>query len=290
NALVFGFAVSESLYRALQSLQGLDSTSTAADTTGLQTDTTITRISSLPIRDNETNMPSLSRDVIGSLFNGNILDWTTIKGPNGQTMPTLAVAGSVTVTVDPTVYIARRAPTSGTQKWTQVYLYNSIFDPHLAPKCYPKPVQPLFSNASQDESSTNTTAECTSGGLHGTANDPVSQGSGSADVRNCLTAHSGGGQWAIGIISTESTFSTGSGWRFIKVNGSSPSLANVVSGKYTSWVEQALNKPSFFGTRPATAQAAVNRLYASLGETDNIKALNGAQPQVWGSGALLQLP
>jgi ABC-type phosphate transport system substrate-binding protein len=292
NALVFGFAVSESLYRALQSIQGLDSTSTTADTTGLQTDTTITRISSLPIRDNETNMPSLSRDVLGSLFNGNITDWSTIRGPGGTHMPASVVVGTVSQAAENTVYIARRAYSSGTQKWTQLYMYNGIFDPSLQTKCYVLASQPLFSS-NQAESSLNTTAECTKGGLHGTSADPVSQGSGSGDVRNCLAAHNAGGQWAIGIISTESGYSAGSGWRFIKINGYSPSLANVVSGRYTSWVEQALNLPSYFTTAsivPATSQAFITSLYTSLGETDNIKALNAAQPQVWGSGALLQLP
>src|SRR5215831_9556519 len=198
NALVFGFAVTEVLYRALQTMQGLDATSTANDTTGLSS--TITGISSLPIRDNEFNMPSLSRTVLAGLFNGDVLSWTSLRGPAGQQMtPT-----------DATVYIARRVNTSGTQKWTQKFLFDGITDAGgLATRCYGAARTPL-SATNPTSTSANGTTDCGNAGVNGNPNDPnfnpVFQGSGSGDVRNCLSAHNAGGRFAVGIISTESTY------------------------------------------------------------------------------------
>jgi hypothetical protein len=291
NALVFGIAVSESLYRALQQIQGLNSTDVSTDATN---NTVVSRAPGYTVRDNEANMPSLSRDVIGSLMNGNILDWSTLKGSGGTSMPTLAVKGTTTVTADPTVYIARRTPTSGTQKWTQVFLYNGIDAPGLSKKCYAGASAPLYATDSS-ESNTDGTGSCGAAGKNGNPADPnfnpVFQGSGSGDVRNCLIAQNAQGHWAIGLISTESTFQNAAGgFRFVKIDGYAPSLANVVAGKYKSWVEQSVNKGTYFGGLPSDNQNVVNKLFTSLGDTTNITALNSTQGQVWGAGALLQLP
>ena len=282
NALVFGFAVTEVLYRALQTMQGLDATSTANDTT---VSSSITGISSLPIRDNEVNMPSLSRGIIGSLMNGDVLSWTQLRGPAGQQM----------APVDSIVYVARRTNTSGTQKWTQQFLYDGITDPTLSVRCYGGARAPLTATVATS-SSANGTADCGNAGVNGNPNDPnfnpTFQGSGSGDVRNCLAAHNGGGRFAIGIISTESTYAnqttTPGGFRFIKVDGKSPSLLNVVTNQYKSWVEQSLNTGPTL--RAGDPTKVVNALFNTMGTTSDIQALNQATPQPWGFGPLLQLP
>jgi len=284
NALVFGFAVSENLYRALQTMQGLNATDTTNDTTGLSS--SVTGISSLPVRDNEFNMPSLSRAVLAGLFNGDILSWTSLRGPAGQQMtPT-----------DATVYIARRGNTSGTQKWTQKFLFDGITDAGgLATRCYGAARTPL-SATNPTSTSANGTTDCGNAGVNGNPNDPnfnpVFQGSGSGDVRNCLSAHNGGGRFAIGIISTESTFGNQTtnpgGFRFIKIDGKSPSLFNVVTNQYKSWVEQSLNSSSTL--RAGDPTRVINALFTTMGSESDIRALNQSTPQPWGFGPLLQLP
>ena len=283
NALVFGFAVSENLYRALQTMQALNATDTNADTTGLSS--SVTGISGLPVRDNEANMPSLSRGVIGALMNGDILSWTSLRGPAGQQMtPT-----------DSIVYIARRVNTSGTQKWSQQFLYGGITDPTLAVRCYTG-ARAMLTATVATSSSANGTGDCGNAGVNGNPNDanfnPTFQGSGSGDVRNCLAAHNGGGRFAIGIISTESTYTnqttTPGGFRFIKVDGKSPSLFNVVTNQYKSWVEQSLNTSGTL--RAGDPTKVINSLFTTMGSTSDIRALNQATPQPWGFGPLLQLP
>jgi hypothetical protein len=280
SAVVFGFIVSTNLYRSLQAAQGKDSTTTANDTT---VDTTVTGVA-VPIRDNEANMPSLTRDQIASLFSGVISNWSQLKTPTGANLASLPT--------DATVYLARRVPSSGTQKASEIFLFGGTgagADDNLGfvpPNAYPAACNssaiPMATSPVNPAADAETV--CSASG------QAVFNGSGTGNVRNCVTNHNTGGRWAIGIASTESSFAATNGWRFIKVDGFAPSLLNVVKNNYKNWTTVSTNKPAYFADLSAPKQGAVDTVLAELGDLTVVRAINNSFRQVWGQGAYLALP
>jgi ABC-type phosphate transport system substrate-binding protein len=269
NQLVFGIAVTENLYRALQVMQGKDSATTTADPGN---DPAITGITTIPVRDNEANMPSLARDTIQSLFNGTLTTWSDLRGVGSTLLP---ASGSG----DMSVYVARRVPGSGTQKSTEIFLMGGInpTDGSHSVKCNPTAVQMVASGNTSE-------SICTTPGLVKTF-----EGSGTGNVRNCLAAHNTAGRYAIGLLSTETGYAAQVGkFRFVKIDGYAPSLINVALNRYKHWVEGSLNTPTY---AVAAGEAAIrDALFGGMGSPTVTKAFNMVMPQVWGRGALLSSP
>jgi hypothetical protein len=105
--------------------------------------------------------------------------------------------------------------------------------------------------------------------------------SGSGDLENCLTGLNSGAavstftgpnvptsfRWAIGILGTERNASNSLDYRFIKIDGASPSAKNVVNGKYKFWGELAL-----VGT--TTTDALTVDLIANVKNANQISTVN----------------
>lgn len=270
NQLIFGIGVNEALYRALQNMQGLDSTTASADPAN---DPAITGITTIPVRDNEANMPSLAKDTIQSLFSGFVTDWSMLRGPAGASL-------AASPSADMQVYVARRVPSSGTQKSTEIFLFGGVnpTDFSHSTKCNPTTPAMLSSGNSNE-------AICTTpGGI------TTFEGSGTGNVRNCLQKHNVGGRYAIGLLSTETKYSdqVALNLRFVKIDGASPSLLNVATNRYKDWVEQSVNTPVY--AVPADEAEIRDDLFGSLGSPSVTKALNSTMTQVWGKGALLASP
>src|SRR5262249_3534122 len=283
NSLIFGFAVNEKLYRALQAMEGLDSTTTTADT---NLSSTFTGTASVAVRDNEANMPSLSKETLSAIFAGNMPSWTFLRGPAGQSL-------AASTSGDMNVYVARRVPSSGTQKSTEMFLFGGITptDGSTLTKCNPTAPAMVASNGTgaPDVASIVCTATVSP--------QLVFQGNGSGDVRNCLNFKDTANRYAIGILSTETPFTSADGnnetdktQRFIKVDGQAPSMVNAATGRYKHWVEQSLNKPAYFGTLGAGEQAGVNAVFTEMGGAPGLTvALNSVFNHRWGQGTLLSL-
>jgi hypothetical protein len=295
NSVTFGIAVSKNLYRALQRAQGLDATTTSADVNNVSS---VTGIASLPVNDNEANMPSLTRDTIATLFSGQYVTWDKLQVlVNSSTAAALTTfSGSdTTVAAAPTstnVYIARRVPSSGTQKGSEIFLFggtaggdddglglNNAYPASCNPTALPMANSP--NNPSADLASV---CQATAAPAQ-----KVFNGSGSGDVRNCLSAHATNGRWAIGILSTESAYAAGNNWRFIKVDGASPSLLNVYTNRYKNWVSQSVNKPAYFDSLSLAKQSVVNTLFTNLSNQTVLRAVNATLAQPFGAGSLFAL-
>src|SRR5262249_22494753 len=204
--------------------------------------------------DNETNMPSLSKETISALLAGNLTDWGLLRG---QTGTALGTSGSS----DMTVYVARRQPSSGTQHAAEIFFLSGSnpTDGSHSTKCN--------TSARQMVASTGTgaaDAEATACPPSGTPPQITFQGSGTGNVRQCLSNHDANSRYAIGIISTETPYTSadnnseqGKNLRFVKIDGYSPSLINVATGRYKYWVEQSSQTPAYFGSLPTDEQAGV---------------------------------
>jgi hypothetical protein len=270
--------VTTNLYRSLQLAQGKDSTTTASDTT---LSTTVTGVV-VQVNDNEANMPSLGKDVIGSLFSGLVSDWSVLKTPAGGALSGLPG--------DTAVYVARRVATSGTQKGSELFLFGGTPKEGIVTgACAFLPAScntaalgmvtsPNHNLNPNGDPETNCSAQ---GGI------TVFEGSGSGNVRNCLALHNTGARWAIGILSTESPYAATNGWRFVKIDGQSPSLLNVFYNRYKNWVEQTIQKPQYAIT--SDAGNTVTAIATTLGNENTINAVNQGLRQPWGAGALFVL-
>jgi hypothetical protein len=297
NSVTFGFIVSKNLYRALQRAQGLTGgTDTSADTNN---NSSVTGITTLPIQDNEANMPSLTRDTIASLFSGITTDWNSLVVATSTTassaLNTFSGADNASDTSHPApsdhnVYIARRVPSSGTEKSAELFLFGGTTggsDDGLG--FVPANGFPAFCNAHAIPMISNGTLP--NADLESVCTTPAGQtvfaGSATGNVRNCVSNHYTGNRWAIGIVSTESAFATGNSWRFIKIDGQSPSLLNVGLNRYKHWVSQSANTPSY--ARNTDAASVVSTVFTNLGSQGVLKAVNQSLFQPWGAGSLFAL-
>lgn len=279
SGLVFGIAVTRAAYDSLQVVQGKSGTCLSTATATLGTLTSITSLTSIRQRDLEECMPSLSKETIGGLMAGQV-SWDSIQGPGGALTPPVA---------QPEVYVVRRFPSSGTQKSTELFLYGGISPTDLSHsvKCNPSAI-PMNAGSLVN----NATDEATFCGF-GPSVAPTAttaEGSGSGNVRNCLNLHNTNGRFAIGLISLESSYASGNGWRFIKIDGQAPSLLNAWKTTYKNFTETSIQKAPYL-TPGSDADIIADAMFGvnGLGATDVQRALNSTFRHPWGDGATLAL-
>lgn len=214
--VVFGVPVTKVVYNLLQAKQITDGIIPATCPAGDVT---------------EVCMPSLSTGQITSLY--------TQVGQNW-----MAVAG-ITVPGDNTVYVARRADTSGTQKTYEAVIARTLNGNPAAKSCQIN----VDSFASGPAALDNLAVNNTCNGVELIVNN-----SGSGQVLACLNRHqdgitSAGGapvvtalpRGAVGTLTTEAVTSATTKFLFVKVNGKAPTLANVNKGEYTMYGDSSLN-------------------------------------------------
>jgi hypothetical protein len=217
--------------------------------------------------ESEGNMPSLSRSQIQSIYSQGGQTWTGIGIPPGG-----AFADSI--------YVARRVDSSGTQKTYEAVIGETPNGYAGGKSCkagtngFVAPDSGLVGLTTGDDSAT-----CGTGGA-----PQVFAGSGGGDVRTCLNNHHGAGHGAVGILTSEDKPGANN-WRFVKVDGVTPSQANVANGRYQFWVASTIQKR--INVNPTSAQPGYDdflaRLVADLKSTSVINAINGGQ-QHWSSG------
>lgn len=161
--------------------------------------------------ESEACMPSLSREQIDSILTGRIINWNQLLKADG----TPIVTGSFPV------QICRRVDGSGTQATINANISAFPCDPNKADNSIDI-VQP-----------------------RGTASAQLVLNSGSSDVDNCLVTfgNSATNPYAIGNLSVEGRNNDKTKpWRFIKIDGVSPTLANIHNGTYYHWAQQACQR------------------------------------------------
>jgi len=123
---------------------------------------------------------------------------------------------------------------------------------------------------------------------------------GSGDVESCLTGLDSGAavgnftpypgstatfRWAIGILGTERNANNALAYRFIKIDGASPSAKNVAQGKYKFWGElvtvgttatDALTTDLIANVKNANQIATVNVTNNNFGITGYLGVANNA--------------
>lgn len=257
--VVWGVSVTKKLFYALQTAEHLtDGTVSGCSTTG---------------NDNPACAPSLSKEQIASLYaganenNGNLLTWNQITGLNNAT--------------DNNVYICRRDVGSGTEASFEAYF--------LGARCSSSDE----SMANQDgqfvieSASTGNVLTCLQafdqGGVKVT---PYNQDFGTTFPAFTPT----GGQWAIGVMSTElkstDLSNHGDAIRMVAVDGVLPTLANVVNGYYPYFSEDSWYIVGSGQNQPSGPPLAVFKaIQGDIGHPTPTQAADATYTnRPWGSG------
>ena len=200
-------------------------------------------------------VPTITRGQLHRLWAGEAFTWDEFADTTGAAL----LPGE-------DVYICRRGNDSGTQAAFAAFMMNE--------RC----------NASVPGFFPPDTGDCEAGGcdweqdLNGDlvpdfAGDFIFAGDGSGDVRACLDYRNDNNQFAVGVLSTNTTLNTTSRQiRFVGLDGAEPTLSGVANGGYPFAVENVLN---IRGSGPAGVPGAVvSFIVGNIGEPNIIAELN----------------
>ncbi len=259
--LVTGMVVTKALRNALQHAQGL-----------------------IPGSELEADLPSLTAPQINALYTQAITDWGDFR-VGAQGLPLTQVAG-VSAPAQSKVFVVRRDLGAGTQITTEGYFTQGVLN---------------WAPGTAGDSAT---------GLATVPTGPyVFSGSTTGANQNTLKILQAGNIWAIGLISTEkpnlnitnSPTDRTNAYRFIRVNGASPSLVNVVNGSYpATWcTNSVVYNTNYLKTRPVGTQYLAGALARGLNnpgllgpvdENLQVNLISGDPASYWGGGFLTSTP
>ena len=249
--VIFGVPVTTAAFTALQTAQGLTAGATDA-----------------------ANIPSLTTGQLQSLYTQEGQTWSAVTGATPA---------------DGTVYIARRANSSGTQKTFEAVIARTANGTSTGKACA-KGLKDFLP-------ATATAADNTAANSLCTGSNVVVEGSGGGQVQTCLTRLNTAGKAAIGVLTTEQVSTAG--WKHVRINGLLPNYANVKNGSYTAYGDAALNsrvspaidadhsnfKTKFFGafaatatTHPTFGTAGTDAVRAGLMELNSVTGLTTGNP------------
>jgi hypothetical protein len=206
SAVIFGVPVGLNLYKALQQAQGLIA---GGCTAGQYT---------------EACLPNLNHAQVASLLSGQVKSWDELSFGG---VALTAIAG-VTPPTDPLVHICKRTAGSGTgaqmyakflnNPCTEGTLTMSLGDAFTGPIVHENAESGELEACQDDLSKGNVVAKDFYGDL-------INQGA------------QGDTAWSIGVQALEKNSDELKAYRFVKIDGAAPTLANAFNGSYSDWVE-----------------------------------------------------
>ncbi|BBL60601.1 hypothetical protein [Methylomonas koyamae] len=273
---IIGTPVTLKLRNALQYAQVQNGTLPASCTVGNETPACV---------------PSLSKEILVSIFSGQLYDWSTLKVKAAGAEKTLpeVVADGVTAGVaglsnplDTAVHVCRRENGAG----QQVALLSNILKSPCLGDSSPKLAEPGGFADIQYATSLGAVDRCLgdynngTNGWFGTSNPAPFPNPPATGVPH-------GNQWAIGIQTTERNASNSASYRFIKIDGALPTGEQVFLGHYPLVGEYAL---SWKNNVTANQDAALNALAIYSGLPSTIAARNSdLSNHSWGQAGYIAL-
>lgn len=197
------------------------------------------------------NMPSLSQEELASVYAGNLL---SLGALTGQPVALTAMDDA------DTIHVCRRVSTSGSQATQEVVFMNQRCNPNV-----PGVIPGTFDT----------------NGVTSVLGDLVYEGSGSGNLVSCMNfweADDGVGAvqprgLALGGVSTETRVAGANTFRYIKIDGYSPSIENIINGNYSYWGE-ASAQAATDGRVEAIDTTVFNAIVARLTSPSLIQVLN----------------
>lgn len=276
-ALTFGVPVTKNLYFALQAAQiaANNLASGCSNVAGVFNET-------------EACMPSLSSAQVAAIHAGTIVNWDQFK-VNGTTGLYTFVSTNADAAISAlapssnVLHTCRRENGSGTQAQS-----NSVF---LNYPCSGNATIPAKDSVALGFAETDGAPMVHENSSSGIVDQCLNELQDGTNVLNGFN-NTYGVRWAVGIQSLEkSTTAAGFKYRFVKVDGVSPTLANVISGKYHDFAENTFQYANthVWGT---DIKAIADAIIKSAGAPEVMAALNTSFTHTFTSakGAYLAVP
>lgn len=254
----------------------------------------------------EADMPSLPKSVVASVYNGGLANWNTLQAKDASgnyTTLSAAVASKVAagqcpgyntavnpIPSDTRIRACRRVASSGTNAQFRVKFLNAV--------CSSEAQDQLADNTPNSTNSTNTNANWQN------VNPPIAtaaamiEASSGGNMTSCISSFSDPAapatqRWAIGLMSLENNQNLASNYRFIKIDGAAPTVANVLQNKYFNWVESSWIWVAIDGSSTQDQKDAVDFqeiLQKGTGEAAAVGALvTGSFTHSFGASGLVAL-
>ena len=235
SQFTYGIPVSLGLFNALQAAQGLTVSANYGSALG---------------KDDYT--PTLSRNQVAALISGQIQTWDQLL-INGQSL--IQAAGNA-APADHLVHVFQRIPGAGAPTLLNAYFLNQPYSPNAAALAVDNsPIGPavnIIDGNAEEETAFDDLANGTQ-----IVNDYVNQ--------TPVNPTSGNKGWAIGVLSADRnannslTTAYSHNYRFVKIDGYTPTIKNVFNGTYGFYGQNVwLTSTSNTSHASSAAQAALN--------------------------------
>jgi ABC-type phosphate transport system substrate-binding protein len=239
--------------------------------------------------DSEDAMPSLSSQAIRTLFAGKVETWSQVIDSSGDSLVDIATThNSTRVVTDPdyidfvptagdddeTVHICRRRQGSGTHAQIAALIMRTNCSGGVDIPEYTAPLNFIKPQVSAAQGSGDMT-DCL---------DNIGDGHSTAyDGDNVYTGKT---RWGVGYQSVEKNASLSAAYRFIKIDGSAPTLDNIHAGKYYDFAESTLQRrggngdynstitSGALGDMSADVTAMFDEIAVSLAQHDSLVSIN----------------
>jgi hypothetical protein len=233
----------------------------------------------------EACMPSLTRDQVASIFTGKLDSWKDLKIGAGNLFDATTAPNRAG---HERVHICTRTNGSGTKAQLGINFLN--YPCSSAATSFSSATSAAAQSAAgetnlkaaqiHDMSSAGTLSECLI--ELDTAVNTVGTG-----FNNVFTT--GGARWAVGVQGLEKNASRGESWRFVKIDGIAPTLANVAKGKYHDWAELTFqySKTHVWDT---SEDLIVKEFIKAAGNPNVIVSLNATNAHSFGDSGYLASP
>lgn len=261
GGLVYGVGVPLDFYKVLQVAQ-YKSGQLPADT-----------LANIGKYDDESYIPSLSRDFLASLLAGSIKNWSDVKivdrSVAGQPVLPLtdaSIVGTAGVALPPStkVAIGRRNPGAaiGAVPYAKILGY------------------PYVQGATKPKTATANVAAIDNG-----ATAPIAKNPGGANATDALLVDWQNGTntsgfnpalkkfWGFAVHGGDRNANVSQPWRYVKIDGAAPTIANVANGSYPLWAEgEVLIRPA--SAIGADKVAALEAFASALANVSVLKTVN----------------
>ena len=220
--------------------------------------------------------PSLSKDLIASIFAGRLQKWSDVRVNYTPAGSSTAVSRKLTeygvLPADQKVRICRRNRGAGQQAVPNLYLFNAPCSSTVAPA---ETGNPLLGPVVHIATSVSGGEACL---------DDFDKGTNNSTFNTGLTT-----AWAIGIAATDRNASLAKNYRFIKIDGASPTLDEVFSGHYKMYSEGSFNWRKVDPQPTGNKLTLIQKLAKDAAEPTVLASFNGSSVQPFGRGGYLAI-
>ncbi|MDP3331499.1 MAG: hypothetical protein Q8S55_05825 [Methylococcaceae bacterium] len=265
GGLVYGIGVPLDFYKVLQVAQ--------AKSGLLPADT----LSNLGKYDDENYIPTLSSDFLASLLAGKIKDWGDVKfedklnntGIHALTEASVLTDAGVSAPFRTKVFIGRRnqGAAIGAVGYAKLLGYPYV-DGAAAPRA-------TTSNISAIDTGSTSPIVKSPGGANATDSLLIDwqNGTNTSGFNPSSTTTAPKKYWGFAVHGGDRNASTSQPWRYVRIDGAAPTIANVANGSYSYWAEgEVLIRPA--SAIGADKVAALQAFASALGNVAVAKTVN----------------